>query len=110
MDDALNGYMFGLSYHILAENNISTYFYHNAGGTIFELSDAKKGWPQWFDKVNGKPQKCEKLTSWLQAWSSRFSRTEFKTTTTGDRIDMTCNKDRLTNVHFGEFKKQYKDL
>eukprot|EP01084_Bolivina_argentea_P047805 88123_1 len=89
MDDALNGYMFGLSYHILGENNISTYFYHNAGGTIFELSDAKKGWAQWFDKVNGRPQKCDTLI--------------------GNRIDMICNdcnENRLTNVDFEEFKKQ----
>eukprot|EP01083_Nonionella_stella_P202555 739908_1 len=82
MDDALNGYMFGLSYHILGENNISTYFYHSAGGTIFELSDAKKGWPQWFDKA----QICDVSTS--------------------NQIDMACNKDRLTNVDFEEFKKQ----
>eukprot|EP01084_Bolivina_argentea_P109844 196242_1 len=53
LDDALNGYMFGISYHILKEDTINVYWYHNAAGTIFELPDMEKGWPQWFDKVNG---------------------------------------------------------
>eukprot|EP01084_Bolivina_argentea_P002535 4689_1 len=56
MDDACMGYMFGLSYHILREDNISTYFYHHGGGTLFNLNHIEKGWPQWFDKINNKPQ------------------------------------------------------
>eukprot|EP01083_Nonionella_stella_P293673 998803_1 len=56
MNDALSGYMFGLSYHVLSLNNICAYWYHNTGGTVFQLNDIATGWPQWFDKINGKKQ------------------------------------------------------
>eukprot|EP01083_Nonionella_stella_P087287 242744_1 len=56
MNDALSGYMFGLSYHVLSLNNICAYWYHNTGGTVFQLKDIATGWPQWFDKINGKKQ------------------------------------------------------
>eukprot|EP01083_Nonionella_stella_P034649 94796_1 len=60
MNDALGGYMFGLSYHILSLSNICAYWYHNTGGTVFQLSDIASGWPQWFDQVNGKKQNIQR--------------------------------------------------
>eukprot|EP01083_Nonionella_stella_P199501 731501_1 len=59
LDDALNGYMFGISYHILKEDTTNVYWYHMAGGTKFELRDMEKGWPQWFDKVDGQKQRID---------------------------------------------------
>ena len=56
MDDALNGYNFGFSYHILAQNSINVYLYHNCGGTLFRLKDIEWAWPRWFDKIDGKEQ------------------------------------------------------
>eukprot|EP01083_Nonionella_stella_P083880 232011_1 len=85
MRDSLDGYMFGLSYHVLSEDNIYLYWYHNGGGSKFELKDIKHRWPQWF-QLNGNSRQ-QKLND--------------------DIIQQIDNSDQLlTNVEFDEFKRQ----
>eukprot|EP01083_Nonionella_stella_P313932 1129022_1 len=82
MRDSLNGYMFGLSYHVLSEDNIYLYWYHNGGGSKFELRDIKHRWPQWF-QINSKQQLKHNIIQEIK------------------------NSDQLlSNVEFEEFKRQ----
>lgn len=89
IDDALHGHKWAFSYHILAQNNITAYFYHNAGGTLFELNDIKWAWSGWFEKVNGRQQELDK--SVIEA------------------IKLT-NAKELTNAGFQEFEKQCNNI
>eukprot|EP01083_Nonionella_stella_P087285 242739_1 len=89
MNDALSGYMFGLSYHVLSLNNICAYWYHNTGGTVFQLKDIATGWPQWFDKVNGKKQEIDPEIL--------------------KEINDISLYPRLPNTDFAKFEKQSKD-
>ena len=93
MDNALNGYMFGLSYHILNEDTISVYWYRGAGGVVFDLKDIQqeRGWSIWFDKINGLRQELNaKIVN---------------------EINRLRNKDdRIQNIDFDEFEKQCNSL
>eukprot|EP01083_Nonionella_stella_P158721 516945_1 len=82
MHDSLDGYMFGLSYHVLSEDDIYLYWYHNGGGSKFELRDIKHRWPQWF-QINSKQQLKHNIIQEIK------------------------NSDQLlSNVEFEEFKRQ----
>ena len=87
LDDALNGYKFGFSYHILGQDNISTYWYYNSGVTVFELDDMKWAWSPWFDKINDKPQ-----------------------TLSQDTLNDITRCKKLPNVKFDEFERQSNEL
>eukprot|EP01083_Nonionella_stella_P153760 494414_1 len=52
IDDALNGYKFALSFHILDHNTSSVYFYNNKGGVTFELLDIEWLWPRFFHRFS----------------------------------------------------------
>ena len=87
LDDALNGYKFAFSYHSLAQNQINAYFYHNSGGTLFDLKDIEWSWSGWFDKIDGKEQT---LPSSLSAEIERVH-------------------DALPNAEFEAFEKAYRE-
>ena len=87
LDDALNGYKFAFSYHLLAQNQINAYFYHNSGGTLFDLKDIEWSWSGWFDKIDGREQT---LPSSLGAEIERVH-------------------DALPNAEFEAFEKAYKE-
>eukprot|EP01083_Nonionella_stella_P310363 1102389_1 len=52
INDALNGYKFALSFHILDQDTSSVYFYHNNGGVKFELLDIEWLWPRFFNRFS----------------------------------------------------------
>eukprot|EP01083_Nonionella_stella_P179117 634856_1 len=52
INDALNGYKFALSFHILDQDTSSVYFYHNSGGVKFELTDIEWLWVRFFNKFS----------------------------------------------------------
>merc|ERR1712176_1292137 len=56
LNSALDGHMFAFSYHILAQNQINAYFYHN-GGTVFDLKDIEWMWPNYFAQIDGNQQR-----------------------------------------------------
>merc|ERR1712113_651387 len=58
--DSLDGYQFGLSYHLFETTHCKSYWYVNGTGTRFQLSDMFWFWKKCFAKViddNGK--ECE---------------------------------------------------
>eukprot|EP01084_Bolivina_argentea_P047802 88119_1 len=87
IDNPLNGYKWAFSYHILRQDNIYCYWFHNNGGTVFDPNNIKSLWPQWFEKINGKRQQLD------QSIINDLNRTT-----------------KLPNAAFEEFEKQCNDI
>ncbi len=54
--DALNGYKFALSYHLLEYDSCKAYWYINKGSQKFELDDMEWLWTRFFHKIENKEQ------------------------------------------------------
>eukprot|EP01084_Bolivina_argentea_P084344 152569_1 len=54
--DAINGYKFCLSYHILQTDCVKVYWYTNQGSQRFKLDDMKWLWSKCFQKINNQWQ------------------------------------------------------
>ena len=82
MLDAVNGYKFGFSYHILNNNNMKSFFYYLTGCFVFRLQDIKWLWQTYFDK------------------KQKLSKEMIK------KIDDLNKHKKLINIEYQEFVKQ----
>ena len=85
--DALNGYKFAFSYHLLEQDNNKVYWYFTGGCKRFLLNDIEWLWSRYFCKINGNIQ---------------YLSNEIK-----NNINIFKKNKKLSNLCFDEFKRQF---
>ena len=92
MLDAINGYKFGLSFHLSSINDAKCYFYHGPGVVLFKLNDMKWLWPKYFVK-HRKSKQLQSLDATIVDEINRFNQ----------------NNKYFKDAKFEQFQKQTKN-